>query len=398
MGDATLCGVMEFDRRLDPGRLGSAAAACIRAHPILHSRLVTGQGPAFWERADHVRPPPVVPEACSGNYHPLVIGPVDPAGPLQCRVRLLRLPAGDIIVINLSHAAADAFGLHTLMAQLLQEYRVPGTIRPAEGGIPARDTLWAAGRAAPLPAPWERDVVNPMWPDPFGRSDAPMTFHRICVSRAELAAVRAYAASAGGSVNDAIVAAYFLAAGDLTGCRDTVEVFFPVNLRQHRRDGSRAMSNQSGNVSFPLRREDGEGMASVLPRVIGHTRGLKLRGIGLAEQEAMDRACDPEGREVHRMVAGLEAFQREGYADIFLSNPGTFALPDLEGLTDAYVCYPGGLMPTTCLMTSTFRGQMTITLGFQDSERPREAARRLLELFRKHLIPNVLHETTAGRT
>ena len=123
MGDATPCAVMEFNRRLDPCVLEDAAQACLLAHPILHSRLVRGKGPAFWEMIEPVRVPPLQVVECTEHYHHHVIGPVDPYGPLQFRVRLLRRPSGDIIVINLAHAAADAFGLHTLA------YTTPGGIR-----------------------------------------------------------------------------------------------------------------------------------------------------------------------------------------------------------------------------------------------------------------------------
>jgi NRPS condensation-like uncharacterized protein len=59
MGDPTLCGVTEFDQRLDPILLERAVRACIMAHPILHSRLVRGNGPPFWEMWPVSLPPPL---------------------------------------------------------------------------------------------------------------------------------------------------------------------------------------------------------------------------------------------------------------------------------------------------------------------------------------------------
>jgi NRPS condensation-like uncharacterized protein len=386
MGDATLCGVMEFDRRLDPATLGKAAHACLLAHPILHSRLVRGKGPAFWEMADPGAAAPVPVEECDGDYYPRVIGPVDPYGSRQFRVRLLRRPSGDVIVTNLAHAAADAFGLHALMAQLLQEYEQPGSIRPAKGGIPERDTLWTRDLLREYtPASPDMQVIDPMWPDPFGTSEGAMSFHRECISPPVLAAIRAHAKKCGGGVNDAILAAYFLAISDITGHRGPVPLFFPVNLRQHLADGSRVMSNQATNASFPLERKPGEGMDGILPRVIHETRHLKAGCIGVPEQVRMDEACDPDGINIRRMVQQMADLQDAGLADIFISNPGTLTLPDTNGLTDAYVCYPGGYMPTTSFITSTFRGHMTITMGYQDSERAWEGTRKAIELFRDYL-------------
>jgi len=326
-------------------------------------------------------------EDCTEDYHPLVIGPVDPYGPLQFRVRLLRRPSGDVIVINISHAAADAFGLHALMAQLLEGYREPGSIRPAEGGIPERDTLWTRGiDRRENPVPFDMKVINPLWPDCLGTSRHVSSFHRDNISPPVLEAIRARARVTGGSLNDVVMAAYFLTMSELTGHCGPIDIFFPVNLRQHLGDGSRVMSNQAANVCFSLARNADEGMDEILPRVIRETKILKAGQIGIPEQVGMDTSCDPEGKNIDRMVEQMVELQKGGLADIFISNPGPIRLPDLEGLTGAYVCYPGGYMPTTCFVTSTFRGKMTITMGYQDSERAREGTRAAMRLFRKHLL------------
>lgn len=382
MGDATICAVMEFDRRLDPASLERAAQACIRAHPVLHSRLVRGHGPAHWVLEDEARHPPLVPEECGEEYHPHVLRGVDPYDPLQVRFRLLQRPSGDIIVINLAHAAADGYGLHMLMAQLLQEYAVPGSILPAEGGIPVRDTLWTRSlHAGGDPATSDMRMLDPFWPDPFGTAEGPSSFHRETLQPRELEALRRNARAYGGNINDAVLAAYFLALSDLTGHPGPRPVYFPVNLRAHLNDGSRVMSNQSANVCFPLARNAGEGMEGILPRVIRETAALKAGGIGIAEQVGMDAACDPEGEHIRLMVEQMAAQEKNGLADIFISNPGPVTLPDTEGLTGAYICYPGGYMPTTCFITSTFRGTMTVTMGYQGTGRAREATRNAIGLF-----------------
>jgi hypothetical protein len=126
-------------------------------------------------------------------------------------------------------------------------------------------------------------------------------------------------------------------------------------------------------------------MAEILSRVIRETRLHKARGIGIAEQVEMDVASDPERRWIHTKVEQMAALQKGGLADIFISNPGPLPLPDSDGLTDAYLCYPGGYMPTTCFITSTFRGRMTITIGYQDSVRARRGTRRAMQLFLRHL-------------
>jgi NRPS condensation-like uncharacterized protein len=85
------------------------------------------------------------------------------------------------------------------------------------------------------------------------------------------------------------------------------------------------------------------------------------------------------------MVEQMAAQQDIGLADIFISNPGVLTLPDCKGLTDAYVCYPGGFMPTTCFITSTFRDRMTVTMGYQEGQKTKGGTRRALDLFLHHL-------------
>jgi hypothetical protein len=146
------------------------------------------------------------------------------------------------------------------------------------------------------------------------------------------------------------------------------------------------MSNQAANIGFLAERKPGDGMFDLLPRVIAETKLLKAGGIGLTEQAEMDRASDPEGKNVQEMVEKMAEMQRQGMADIFISNPGVLDLPDTEGLVDAHICYPGGYMPTTCFVTSTFRGRMSVSMGYQDDARPRNGTRKAMDLMLFHLL------------
>jgi NRPS condensation-like uncharacterized protein len=388
MGDATLCAVMEFGVGLHQRRLEAAAEACLAAHPVLHSRLVRGSGPAYWEMNDDLEVR-VETMPAPAHYHPLVVNPISPHGPRQFKLRILRRTSGDVLVINLAHAAADGFGLATLCRQLLAEYTEPGLLPPAEE-FPVRDTLWTQRLAKECqPDTAEVRILNPMWPDPFGTSRAASDYHLEVIGSEAMEGIKRGAKRSGGTLNDVLMAAYFLAMSDLTGMNGPMSVFFPVNLRQHLKDCSRQMSNQSANIGFPLQRHEGEGMEEILPRVIAETKLLKAGGIGLTEQAEMDRASDPAGVKVQEMVDKMAALEKEGLADIFISNPGVLELPRVGGLDNAYICYPGGYMPTTCFVVSTFDGRMSISIGFQDDPRPRQGTKNALDLLVKHILTAV---------
>jgi NRPS condensation-like uncharacterized protein len=388
MGDATLISVLEFDRWLDRGRLKRALSSCLDAYPILSSRLVRNGAPAFWEflgRRDGDDEIDLV-EIGQGDVRPYVIGPMDPHQPRQAMVRLLRSPDGDTVVINLAHAAADGHGLQVLSRSLLDAYVEPRSVPSAKGRLPERDTLWTVGLQGDDDSASDAlESLNPMWPSPCGPSKAPSTFHRTVISAEGIEHIRNLAHAHGGTINDVLMSAYFLSMSDLTGHYGPLKVFFPVNLRKHLPEGSRAMSNQAANIGFPLTRERGEGMSEVLDKIVAQTTRLKQGQLGIREQVAFDRGCDPAGARVQRMVEGMAGLQERGWADIFISNPGRFELPMVPGLVDAYICYPGGYMPTTCFVISTFRDTMTVSIGYQDDEGPREATRRALAGFVAHL-------------
>ncbi|HEY3419035.1 MAG TPA: hypothetical protein VGK23_00590 [Methanomassiliicoccales archaeon] len=388
MGDATMIAVMEFDRRLDMGRLFKASSQCNDVFPILGSKLVRGRGPAYWDLqqrqdSDEIFSVNFIEERDYRCHVPLAI---DPYGNAQSKIRLLRTPDRDVIVINLAHAAADGFGLMVLANMLLQAYLDPSSVPRCSTGLPVRDTLWTAGLLDMCDSSKDAAEMNTsMWPSICGRSREPSLYHRAVIPPGEVQLIKEATNACGGTINDMLLSAYFLSMSDMTGNQGPQTISFPVNLRQHLTDCQRIMSNQAANVSFSIRREPGDRTEAILSKVVRETRRLKMGMVGIKEQVAFDRFCDPEGNAVHRMVEAMANKQNEGISNVFISNPGWFSLPAVDGLRDAYVCYPGSLMPSTCFVVSTFRGSMSVSMGYQNEDEPREATRRAIEGLVEHL-------------
>jgi NRPS condensation-like uncharacterized protein len=388
MGDATMIAVMEFDRRLDMRRLFEAASLCFDAFPILGSRLVRGHGPAYWDLQERKDSDEIfsVNWIEERDFRPYVPVAMDPYAGSQSKIRLLRTPDRDVIVINLAHAAADGFGLMAMAGTLLQAYQDPTSVPRCEDGLPVRDTLWTADL---IDSGEEQDhtmgMGSSLWPSICGRCREPSSYHRAVIHKEEVQRIKLAANANGGTINDVLLSAHYLSLSDITGSSGLKNISFPVNLRKHLNDGTRIMSNQAANVSFPLQREGGEGTVSMLTKVIRETKKLKEGLVGIREQVAFDRFCDPEGNEVHQMVQEMARRQDDGLANIFISNPGCFPLPEVGGLRDAYLCYPGSLMPCTCFVVSTFRGTMSVTMGYQNGNEPKEATRKALEGFVNNL-------------
>ncbi|MCG7841359.1 MAG: hypothetical protein MIO87_05525, partial [Methanomassiliicoccales archaeon] len=356
MGDATIVSILVFDRYLDHERLCLAVSRCFDAFPILSSKLFRGHGPAFWELQDRSEGFSKVPVVGIGpnDYRPFVAQGMDPHEAPQAVFRILRSPERDVLVINMAHAAADGYGMKELSRTLMNAYIDPASVPVGDGILPARDTSWTAELLDEDDQVKKEDIrlINSMWPRPCGPSQAPSTYHRAIISPEGIGAIKREAKAHGGTINDVIMAAYFLSLSDLTEHMGPQEISYPVNLRRYLVDGSRAISNQSANVRFQLTREPGERMCQILDKVIKETTRLKLDRIGIGDQVKFDRGSDAEGRAVHEMVRSMVRLQENGSANIFITNPGPMTLPPVAGLVDAYICYPGMRMPATCFIIS----------------------------------------------
>ena len=245
-----------------------------------------------------------------------------------------------MVVINLAHAAADGFGLMTMANTLLCAYLDPLSVPSRQEGLPARDTLWTADLIEGDVADHATEVETSMWPSICGRSRDPSLYHRAVIPQDEVQRIKQAANRCGGTINDLLLSAHFLTLSDMTGHRGPHSLSFPVNLRKHLNDGTN--HEQSGSqylLPHPKdsRRKDGGDAGQ------GHKGDQAVEGrIGrIREQVAFDRSCDPEGKVVHGMVEDMARMQDDGLANIFISNPGHFPLPAVNGLRDAYICYPG---------------------------------------------------------
>jgi NRPS condensation-like uncharacterized protein len=221
VSDQTMRLVLEFEGQLESGRLRDACVNLVKAAPVLGSRFVAEDKP-YWEPLENIRGEDLLficeSDKPDQDLHRVLSRPVDTnAGP-QFRVDLIRHKY-DTLCISVHHAVMDARGLLATGSLLATLYRDPEN-RSLNGRVKAgTDCLFAqvlTTTPSPVPAPAGSDIT------PFTGWAFPYLANR-CINRDfatrtlspdRLAAIRTYGKSRGVTVNDILLAAYFLAICD----------------------------------------------------------------------------------------------------------------------------------------------------------------------------------------
>ena len=295
---------------LDEARLRAAFTQAMDTHPMARARKLASH-PSL--RRDHWEIParadldPVSVVACPddaalaaarADLQSLAV-PLAESPPL--RVRLARHPDGDVLMLNVNHAAMDAFGALRLLHSVARAYAGESDPTPEPGFLHARDLL---GRItdADLPTRLRRHlavleklrdlVVPPARVAAQGATgDAGYGFHHVSLSDSQTDAL--VGLDHRGTVNDVLLGALHLtiAAWNADHGLPTgrIGVLVPANLRppEWRHDGV-------GNFSLPARvsssRTSRRSSQSALRALTAQTGRQKKAGMGTALIGVLDRS------------------------------------------------------------------------------------------------------------
>ncbi len=237
---------VRLDGSVDEDRLRQAVGVTLTRHPRARARATMArqrQADYEWE----ITPAPDVDcldvvvccddealQAIRADLQSLAV-PLVTSPPL--RIRLARHRQGDVVMLNLHHAAGDGIAALRLLRSIARAYAgrsdpVPHT-PPEQVQIPAPNGRWVRLRA--LVGELRQAAPRSLHLVPSGREDrAGYRLHHLVLDTAQTAAL-ASKAEAGTTVNDLLLAGLHLALDSWNskhgGAAGRLSVLMPVNLR-----------------------------------------------------------------------------------------------------------------------------------------------------------------------
>ena len=298
---------LRVEGALDEARVRTALTEALGRHPMARARRAASEEPSnrnFWETPPDLDTDPLEVVSCPDDAalvsvrSELYSQGVDLTRSPPLRIRLVHTPTGDLVMLNLHHAASDGIGGLRLLQTLARAYTGAPDQLPETDFLAARDLM--GSNAAPDASTRMRrylvlaERLRELFAPPArlarlgGRHEAGYGFHHVSLTAAETQ--RLSDSAHPGSVNDLLLAALHLAierwnTRHRRSCR-RITVLVPSNLRPPDRP-----SEMVGNFSLPTRITTTprvrRSAAAALAAVTRQTSRKKQRGMGTAVLELL---------------------------------------------------------------------------------------------------------------
>jgi NRPS condensation-like uncharacterized protein len=389
---------------LDEGRLREAVASALSRHRMARARAHSAGGwraQSHWEIPDRPDVDPVRVVECPDDESLTAARAelqsasvaLEQSPPL--RVWLVRHPHGDVVMLNVNHAAMDGLGALRVLESVARAYAgdhdPAASVEEAEAHrLPARlDRIDAVSRIRRYLALIDKlgDLVVPpaRVAADGGGDEAGYGFHHVTLPPARTRALAEL--DHPGTLNDLLLAALHLAIADWNDehgepC-DHVGVLVPANLRpaEWRRD-------MVGNFTLPARvattTDDRKTPESTLAAVTACTRRKKESGMGTALLELLCRTRSVP-RWAKRAMVGLLPLTGNRLVDTaMLSNLGRFDDAPSFGaeageLTELWFSPPTRMPLGLSVGAATVSGRLHLAFRYRRCLFGPEAARRFVD-------------------
>jgi NRPS condensation-like uncharacterized protein len=398
----------EVEESVEPERLVDAVRTAAQVHPIARARLGESRGTDLryeWVIEDELADPPVAvvdapDDAALDRAREALMGhspALDRVGPFE--LVLARRPEGegDVLLLNLIHAAGDGMGALRLLASILRAYRGDDDPHPPVDPLEVRDVTDLIGaegigdrikRIRALVEHVARFASPPIRIAPEGGDDdAPAYgFETLTLGPDEIAQVMKRR-TGGATANDVLIAALGVTArrwneqhGGSTG---RAALMMPVNLRpkEWRFD---VIANFASYVTVHLAEDEQNDMDTAVVAAAERTRKIKDDGIPglivdlLAFPSALPTAIKQRLQELIPLTGNVVV------DTAVLSNLGK--LDELPGVKRVGFSPPGRMPLGASLGVATLDDQMWVTLRYRHAMFDADAAADFMRLYRRVLL------------
>ncbi len=381
-----------LEGEVDEGRLREAVVAAANAHPIARARLrpaLATDVRYHWEIPDELEEVPLESVRCEDEValaatreRAMSCSPsLESAPPFG--LTLAHHPAGDAIMLNLSHAAGDGMSAVRLMASILRAYAGEDDPQPAVDPLDCRDVGRLVGSRSPrarlargrtLVEQAARVAERPMRIAAQGATDRPgYGFCLLHLNSEGLEAVRSRRED-GATVNDVLLAGLAMTIRRWNDRhevpRGPMTVMMPVNLRppDWRND---VVGNYASYVSVRFSEDELDDLATAVRAARARTREIKDRGAAglVVDLLELPTATLPTG--VKRRFQDLITVTGSRLVDTtVLSNLGRLeGVPRLGGtageITSVWFSPPGRMPLGASLGAASYRGELFLCLRYR---------------------------------
>ncbi len=373
-------------------RLRDALRSGMRAHPIARARLrrpLPTDVRYHWEIGEEVEAVPLEVVACEDDAaleaaRERLMGQspsLESAPPFA--VTLAHRPAGDVVMLNLSHAAGDGMSAVRLMASFLRAYAGESDPSPGVDPLEVRDiarlvhsrSLKARlARGATLVEQAARLTESPARIAPQGASDRPgYGFALLALDASELDRVRSHRRE-GATVNDVLLAGLGVTISRWNDRHDAavgpVSVMMPVNLRpaEWRND---VVGNFASYVSVRFTPHDLVDLPAAVSAARTRTREIKRRDAAGLVVDLLELPTATLPTAVKRRFQDLITLTGDRFVDTtVLSNLGRLeSVPRLGGsagaVTQVWFSPPGRMPLGASLGAATHQDELFLCLRYR---------------------------------
>lgn len=390
--DPSMHVVFTFSGEIDAGVLREATMRVVASDPYIRSRYAEVDDRPVWEEVPEDEWERAFILTRGGADEPLTTPPppLDVRSGPQVRVNLYRRAAGDVVAVTCHHGFCDAAGALTLAREVFAVYRGimddPGFRTPSRAPYerstkrvlalyPEEEQRQALAEEEPFVDRWRFPVEQ------TGRGTPRVARRTLAPER--LGRIKAFGREHGATVNDVLIAAYFLALAKIRhdpsdrGAPRSLLTSADLRRKYPGLYDDALLANLSIAYEATLSAGEGARLPDIVGQVTSITARRKAGSLGLATILFYEEIMAGGMPAVRTFFDGMiDRYEASGHKNPVFSNLGIFdpgdylPVPGNDGtmldLLDLQylpcVCWPYGFLMTA----STFRGSLTIATAYEE--------------------------------